>query len=122
MGSGFLLRAAGRRLFSVVIASDDKALDKLIKSAPKGRLLVVDYYADWCGPCKRFEPTYEALSNKYDADADFIKINIENASEHAAEASISSVPSFQLIKDGAVVDLVVGADQQTLEDAIDARK
>ncbi|KMS65476.1 hypothetical protein BVRB_035610, partial [Beta vulgaris subsp. vulgaris] len=106
------------RALSVVIASDGKALRRLISSAPQDRLLVVDYSASWCGPCRSFAPAYEAMSKKFKEAADFIKVDIDDAQEYVAKASITSVPTFQLIKGSNVVDVIVGADQARLEKAI----
>ncbi len=61
--------------------------------------VVVDFYAEWCGPCKAMASMLEELSNEME-DVDFYKLNIEDNPDVASEFSITSVPSFLVVETG----------------------
>ena len=71
-------------------------------------VVVVDFYADWCGPCKVTEPILEELSEKI-KDAKFIKIDVDANQELSVKYSIFSIPTFLIMKDGDVKNQIVGA-------------
>lgn len=68
----------------------------------------VDFYADWCGPCKVTSPIVEELSNEI-KDMKFVKINVDENPELASTYSVFSIPNFMIFKDGAAVNQFVGA-------------
>ncbi|MGN0362272.1 MAG: thioredoxin [Bilifractor sp.] len=85
-------------------------------------LVVVDMYADWCGPCKMMAPVMDSLSEDYD-DVKFVKINVDQNPELAAKFGVQSIPNFVFIKNGQKVDQVVGArDSESFESIIDRNK
>ena len=85
-------------------------------------LVVVDMYADWCGPCKMMAPVMDSLSEDYD-DVKFVKINVDNNPDVAAKFGVQSIPNFVFIKDGQKVDQVVGTrDSESFEAIIDRNK
>ena len=67
---------------------------------------VVDFYADWCGPCKMIAPIFEELSAELAAN--FIKINVDNSQDIAAKFQVASIPTLVILKDGKEVDRIVG--------------
>ena len=69
---------------------------------------VVDFYADWCGPCKVTEPILEELSEKM-KDVKFVKINVDENQELSTKYSIFSIPTFLIMKDGTIKNQIVGA-------------
>lgn len=69
--------------------------------------VVVDFYADWCGPCKRLAPIFADLSQEMEG-VDFFKINVEDESELAGKYSVQSIPTLIIFKDGEVVDRIMG--------------
>lgn len=71
--------------------------------------VVVDFYADWCGPCKMMSPLMEKLSGEYEGKVKFCKINVDDEEELAIQNSVQSIPLFVLYKDGQVIDKAVGA-------------
>jgi thioredoxin 1 len=75
--------------------------------AGKG-IVLVDFWADWCGPCKRFAPTYEALSEEH-PDIVFGKVDTEAEQELALKFDIQSIPTIMAIKDGVIVFSQPGA-------------
>jgi thioredoxin len=71
--------------------------------------VVVDFYADWCGPCKMVSPVLEKLSEEYVGKAKFVKINTDDNQELAAQFGIMSIPTVMFFSKGKVEDIVVGA-------------
>lgn len=81
------------------------------------RLIVVDYSATWCGPCRAIAPKYEALAENYD-EAILLHVDIDSFGDHADTADISGVPTFKFFKNGAELERFSGANVQRLEDTI----
>lgn len=71
-------------------------------------LAVVDFYADWCVPCKMMAPIIEALSEQF-SDVKIGKLNIDNNNKTAEKYHVMSIPTILFIKDGNVVETFVGA-------------
>lgn len=71
--------------------------------------VLVDFYADWCGPCKMMMPVVEKLAEKYDGKVKVGKVNSDENSNLAGKYNIMSIPSFLIIKNGEVVDTAMGA-------------
>jgi thioredoxin 1 len=83
------------------------------------KLVVVDFYADWCGPCKILSPILEDLVPDNE-NVRFVKVNIENSPDLANKFGIRSVPTLLFIKDGKVVDKLLGAyPKPTIQGKID---
>lgn len=70
-------------------------------------LLVVDFWAEWCGPCKMLAPVFEELEKDF-PDVTFGKINVDEEVQAALENNVSSIPTLLFIKDGEVVKRAVG--------------
>jgi len=70
-------------------------------------LVVVDFFAEWCGPCQTFGPIFEEVSNEYPG-VKFIKIDVQTAQKTAAEAGVMSIPTIVFIKNGKEVERVLG--------------
>ena len=71
------------------------------------KTVLVDFYADWCGPCKMISPVIEAVA-KENTDVKFVKINVDEAQELAMNYNIMSIPTLLVIKDGKEVNRTVG--------------
>lgn len=69
---------------------------------------LVDFGAEWCGPCKALEPTMEKISNTYEGKVSVYSVDIDNNPALAAKNGVMSVPTLILYKDGRPVDRVVG--------------
>jgi thioredoxin 1 len=71
--------------------------------------VLVDFYADWCGPCKIIEPVVEQLSKEYAGKVKFVKIDTDANQELAMQFGIMSIPTVMFFSKGKVEDIVVGA-------------
>jgi thioredoxin 1 len=84
--------------------------------------LLVDFYADWCGPCKMVSPIVDELSEE-NADIGFRKVNVDEEANLAIRYNVRSIPTLILFKDGKEVDRVVGfAPKQRLQSWLDSHK
>ncbi len=81
----------------------------------KGTVLV-DFYADWCGPCKMVAPILEKIHNEND-DVTVVKVNVDESNELAREYNVINIPTMVVFKEGAVSHVQVGAlpEAQILE-------
>ncbi|MBI3022686.1 MAG: thioredoxin, partial [Thaumarchaeota archaeon] len=70
---------------------------------------VVDFYADWCGPCRMVSPVIESLSKEYVGTVKFVKVDTDANQEIALRYNIMSIPTVMIFKDGEVKDVIIGA-------------
>ena len=69
----------------------------------------VDFWAEWCGPCRTISPVVEELSSEYDDKVNFVKINVDENNELAQKYNVFSIPTLAIFKNGKVVSQKVGA-------------
>ncbi len=87
----------------------------------KEGVVLVDFFADWCGPCKMIAPVLEELANSYQDKAKIVKVNVDNEPALAQRYGIMSIPTLILFKDAEVVKTVVGFQSKAmLEQLIDS--
>jgi thioredoxin len=73
------------------------------------KLTIVDFWAEWCGPCRAIGPVIEELSKEYDGKVNVGKVNVDNNPQVSMSYGITSIPAILFIKGGKVVDKLVGA-------------
>lgn len=71
--------------------------------------VLVDFYAEWCGPCKMMAPLVDELANEYKGKVKIGKLNVDESGEVAKKYRVMSIPTMLIIKNGEVVDQIVGA-------------
>lgn len=98
----------------VAIVSSKAEFDSALKN---DGLVVVDFFATWCGPCKMIAPLLDKFSKEY-ASATFIKVDVDQLGEVAQEYEISSMPTVLFFKNGQVVGKVIGANPAALKQAL----
>lgn len=87
------------------VAAQD--FDSLIKTP--GQLVVVDFYADWCGPCRTLGPVLEEVAGEYSGRVVVGKVNVDQAGELAQREGVGGIPDVRLYRDGKRVDQFLGA-------------
>ena len=101
-----------------IINTTDSNFDNDINKA--GKLVVVDMWAEWCGPCKMMEPVLEEIANEKGDSIQLVKINIDENQETPVKYSVMNIPTLLFFKDGKEVDRVIGAvPKKQLEKKID---
>lgn len=86
-------------------------------TAAGDKLVVVDFYATWCGPCKMIAPKLGELSTQYEDKAVVIKVDVDECEDIAVEYGVSSMPTFLFFKNGKVVKTFSGASVEKLSDS-----
>ena len=83
--------------------------------------VLVDFYANWCGPCRMMMPVIEEMSKIYDGRVKVAKVNVDEEPELAEQFRVMSIPSFFFIKNGKVVNASIGGmSKDAMMDKIDA--
>ncbi|NLJ97219.1 MAG: thioredoxin [Clostridiales bacterium] len=85
--------------------------------------VLVDFYADWCGPCKMMAPIIDELSKEYEGEIKIGKLNVDDNPNTASQYKVMTIPTMILYKDGKVVDTLVGVvSKNVLAEKLDAQK
>jgi thioredoxin 1 len=87
--------------------TDSNFDDEVIKS---DRPVLVDFWAEWCGPCKQLTPTIDALAEEFNGKAKIGKVNVDHNPTIASGYGIRSIPSLLFFKDGKVQQQIVGTN------------
>jgi len=84
-------------------------------------VVIADFYADWCGPCKMIAPTFESLAIKYAKPNKiaFVKVDVDAQGEVAQQYAVRAMPTFLVLRNGSVIDTVQGASPPALTAAVD---
>ena len=90
---------------TVKVTDDSFEADVLKSDIP----VVVDFWAEWCGPCKQIGPALEELSEAYDGRVKIVKVNVDENPNSPAQLGVRGIPALFLFKDGAVVSNKTGA-------------
>jgi len=91
---------------NIVHVNDNNFNDEVIKSE---MLVLVDFWAAWCGPCKMVAPTIESIADEYKGRLKVCKLNVDENPTTATTYRITGIPSLIFFKDGKVADMLVGA-------------
>lgn len=90
----------------------------LLRAGSEQQLVVIDFTATWCGPCKMIAPLFRELSDAM-PNVVFVKVDVDDNPDTAAKYSVSAMPTFVFIKGGTVVDRLMGANPARLQELID---
>ncbi|MGO1524111.1 MAG: thioredoxin [Nesterenkonia sp.] len=104
------------------MATTDLTQDNFQKTLDESDILLIDFWADWCGPCKQFAPVYDAASEQH-SEITFGKVDTEAQQELAAAANISSIPTLMAFRENVLVFAQPGAlNAEQLDEVIGAVK
>jgi len=92
--------------------------DNFDETIQNNDIVVLDFWAPWCGPCKQFAPTYDEISNKFDGDVVFAKINTEDEQELGGHFQIRSIPTLMIFREQVAIfsqpGAMAGADLEAI--------
>ncbi|KAE8167821.1 thioredoxin [Aspergillus tamarii] len=95
------------------------SLDEFRTLTNSGQVVIVDYWAPWCGPCRFVSPIFEKLAAEPQfSSIKFVKVNVDEQEDISQEVGIRAMPTFQVFKDGQKIDELVGADPSKLEQLV----
>jgi thioredoxin 1 len=100
----------------VILINTLQELNKLSENS-KSKKVIIDFFANWCGPCKKIAPEYIKLSEKY-PDIEFCKCDVDEATTISEVFNINSLPTFIFLSDGNIVNTLEGADLEGLNELI----
>lgn len=76
-------------------------------------VVLVDFWAEWCGPCKLIAPVIDELAKDYDGKATIAKVDVDSNPELAQKYKVQAIPNLKILKDGKVVDEIVGVAEKS---------
>ncbi|KAL4217218.1 hypothetical protein ACF0H5_023670 [Mactra antiquata] len=98
----------------VKVVETKAEFDEIMKC---GKVVVVDFSADWCGPCKMIAPKFAAIAEE-NPDIVFIKVDVDQNADTASACSINCMPTFQIFVDGKRVEQLEGANENKLRELV----
>ena len=100
------------------VLTNDTFNSEVLKSK---KACLVDFYADWCGPCKMMSPIIEELAQQYGSKLGDYKLDVDKSGELASKYGIASIPALLFFKNGEIAENIVGATaKEILEDKINS--
>jgi thioredoxin 1 len=97
--------AAGGEKDKVVQIQDAAQMESVLA---KNKVVLVDFYADWCGPCRMLKPTIHEIASEYEGRVAVVSVNVDNAGDVAEKYGISSIPDIRIFADGKSVERLIG--------------
>lgn len=98
----------------MAVVFTDESIKEVIAS---GKPVVIDFWAEWCGPCRMVGPVVEELAKEYDGQVVIGKMDVDENTETPNEYGIRNIPTILFFKDGKVVDKQIGATQKSVLEA-----
>ncbi|KAF3483118.1 thioredoxin [Arthroderma uncinatum] len=105
-----------------MVVNNIKNREEYNKAIAGPKLVLIDCFATWCGPCKAISPKVDSLSEEYGSEVDFYKVDVDDCPEIAQELGVRSMPTFVFFKGGERLEDVVGATAQPIILALNKHK
>ncbi len=96
---------------NILNVNDNEFNEKVLSS---DKLVLCDFWAEWCGPCKQISPILENLAKEFENEVTIAKINIDDNPDIPSKYNIMSIPSLLLFKNGELISTQVGLQEQTV--------
>lgn len=93
---------------SIIEIKSDNEFNTIMKDYPD-KIIIIDFWAVWCGPCMFFAPIFKKLQGEYQKDFIFVKVNVDELPTIAMKYQISGIPTTLFIKNDEIVNKIVGA-------------
>ena len=100
---------------SEIIIKNQEEFDVIVNGE---KVTLVDFFADWCGPCKMLLPTIEEVAKELDGKANVVKVNVDDNEEIAIKLKIMTIPTLMIFKNGEMKEKMIGL--RTKQQIIDA--
>lgn len=99
---------------SEIIIKNQEEFDVIVNGE---KVTLVDFFADWCGPCKMLLPTIEEVAKELDGKANVVKVNVDDNEEIAIKLKIMTIPTLMIFKNGEMKEKMIGlrAKQQIID-------
>jgi len=91
----------------------DTLNDQNFDSVTSDGVTLVDFYADWCGPCKRMLPVVESVASSLGDTVKVVKVNVDQSPLTSQKFGIKTIPTFALVKDGQIVSKLIGSKPES---------
>ncbi|NQU64410.1 MAG: thioredoxin [SAR324 cluster bacterium] len=102
---------------NLVIVSDADFEDKVLKNEQP---VLVDFYADWCGPCKTIAPFLTELADEFQGKVKIAKLNVDQNTQSASRFGVRSIPTLILFENGTQKEMIVGADPNKIRQIVNS--
>ena len=100
-----------------LVDADENSFESAVTK--KSGVVLVDFHATWCGPCKALSPKIDKLAKKYEGKASIVKVDVDKAPKVSNKYNVNYIPHLVLFKDGKVVKVVEGRDEKSIAKEID---
>ena len=104
-------------MVQIISISSEEEFKNLVSSSGD-KLVLIDFYATWCGPCKVIAPKLEEFAQTYSEKLIIAKVDVDQLEDLAMEQKVSAMPTFHLFKNGENVGVLTGANKEKLEELI----
>ena len=101
------------------VVADEEELDQILMSDDNyGKLVVLDFFAEWCGPCKKLTPVLEELEAKAKGKVKFLKVDVDQSRELSGAHGVTSMPTLEFYRNGEKIATMVGANIVELKERV----
>ncbi|KAF0980907.1 hypothetical protein FDP41_012695 [Naegleria fowleri] len=92
--------------------------EETVKNQSSEKVILADFYADWCSPCRKIAPVVEELASTYQHCMTVVKVNVDSHEELSDKYEVRQMPTFVFIKDNEEVDRFIGSSEDTLRERV----